>query len=170
METTLFDFSPPDSDPPEGWRNIDDPVMGGVSESTFEATESGAAFTGTVSLERGGGFASVRAPESDYDLGGHAGLRFRLRGDEKRYWCTVYTEAGGSVSYRARVAPPETWTTVDVPFDALTPYRRGQKRPDAPPFDPAQVRALGFLIADKQAGPFRLEVAWIRAMAADAVK
>jgi NADH dehydrogenase [ubiquinone] 1 alpha subcomplex assembly factor 1 len=161
--TCLFDFTVPDPDDPAAWRSIDDPVMGGVSESTFAATDDGAAFTGTVSLKQGGGFASVRAPEADYDLSGHAGLQFCLRGDGKRYWCTVYTESGGPVSYRTPITPPENWTTVSVPFDALTPYRRGREVPDAPSFAPSQVRTLGFLIADEQAGPFRLAVAWIRA-------
>jgi len=170
MPTTLFDFTPPDPDSPNDWRSVDDPVMGGLSESTFETTTDGAAFTGTVSLEQGGGFASVRAPEADYDLGEHAGLQCRLRGDGKRYWCTVYTDAGGSVSYRTSVTPPETWTTVTVPFNALTPYRRGRKRPDAPSFVPSRVHTLGFLIADEQAGPFQLEVAWIRAVDAERVE
>ena len=161
--TRLFDFTAPEHDDPTAWRSIDDPVMGGVSESTLAATDDGAAFTGTVSLKQGGGFASVRAPEADYDLSGHAGLQCRLRGDGKRYWCTVYTEPGGPVSYRTAITPPESWTTVSVPFDALTPYRRGRAVPDAPPFAPSQVRTLGFLIADEQAGSFRLSVAWIRA-------
>jgi monofunctional biosynthetic peptidoglycan transglycosylase len=161
--SVLFDFAAPDPDPAAAWRSVNDVVMGGVSEGSFEPAEAGAAFTGTVSLERGGGFASVRAPEASYDLSGADGLRLRLRGDGKRYWCTLYTTAGRSVSYRAPIAPPEDWTTLAVPFGDLVPYRRGTKRPDAPPFDPAQVRTLGFLIADEQAGPFRLEVARIRA-------
>lgn len=159
----LFDFTSPDPDPPGDWRNIDDPVMGGVSESTFAANDDGAAFTGTVSLKQGGGFASVRAPESERDLREHDGLRLRLCGDGKRYWLTTYTAPGGPVSYRAPLHPPQEWTTMYVPFDDLTPYRRGTQIPDAPPFAPAQIRTLGFLIADEQAGPFRLQVAWIRA-------
>lgn len=159
----LFEFSPSAPDDPAEWRSIDDPVMGGVSESQFVATEEGAAFTGTVSLAQGGGFASVRAPEADYDLSGNDGLRLRLRGDDKRYWLTTYTDPGGSISYRAPIEPPEHWSTVAVPFDTLTPYRRGTKVPDAPSFDPEQLRTLGFLIADEQKGPFRLEVQWIRA-------
>ena len=159
----MFDFTSPNSDPVRSWYNIDDPVMGGVSNSTFEATDEGAAFAGTVSLEQGGGFASVRAPESTYDLSGHEGLRLRLRGDGKRYWFTAYTTAGGSVSYRIPIEPPTEWTTVRVPFADLTPYRRGTTVSGAPPFDPAELRAVGFLIADEQDGPFRLEVAWVRA-------
>jgi len=158
----LFDFSSSPSSA-EAWRTVNDDVMGGVSDSTFVPTEAGAAFTGTVSLQHGGGFASVRAPESVRDLSDADGLRYRLRGDGRRYRCTLYTEPGGPMSYRTPIRPPEQWTTIDVPFADLVPYRRGTERPDAPPFDPAQVRTLGFLIADEQDGPFRLEVAWIRA-------
>jgi NADH dehydrogenase [ubiquinone] 1 alpha subcomplex assembly factor 1 len=160
--TVLFDFTAPSPDAPADWRSIDDPVMGGLSESEFVDTDEGAAFTGTVSLKQGGGFASVRAPESTYDLSGHAELRLRLRGDGKRYWVTAYTEAGGAISYRAPIQPPGHWTTVTVPFGTLTPYRRGTRAPHAPPLDPAQLRTLGFLIADEQEGSFRLEVGWIR--------
>lgn len=158
----MFDFTSTPPDSASAWRNVDDPVMGGVSKSTFETTDKGAAFTGTVSLKQGGGFASVRAPEADYDLDGHDGLRLRLRGDGKRYWFTAYTTSGGPVSYRLPIQPAIEWTTVHVPFAELTPYRRGTKMPNAPPFDPSQVRTLGFLIADEQDGPFRLEVAWVR--------
>ena len=159
----LFEFSSSAPDDPAEWRAIDDPVMGGVSKSQFMTTEEGAAFTGTVSLEHGGGFASVRAPAADYDLGEHDGLRLHLRGDGKRYWLTTYTDAGGPISYRTPIKPPKEWATLVVPFSDLTPYRRGTKVPDAPPFDPAKLRTPGFLIADEQEGPFRLEVAWIRA-------
>ena len=33
---------------------------------------------------------------------------------------------------------------------------------DAGPVDPKEVNALGFLLGDKKAGPFKLEVEWIR--------
>ena len=161
--STLFDFTAA-PDAAAAWRSLDDPVMGGVSESQFIATEGGAAFTGEVSLEQGGGFCSVRGPALTEDLRGAHGLRPRLRGDGKHYWLTMYTEAGGSLSYRASLQPPADWTPITVPFDALTAYRRGSHVPDAPPFAPDQVRTLGFLIADEQAGPFRLEIAQIQAV------
>lgn len=159
----LYNFAPPSPDSPTDWRTVNDPVMGGVSESVFVATKEGAAFTGTVSLKQGGGFASVRSPEQAQDLSDAEGLSLRLRGDGKRYWLTTYTVAGGPVSYRSPVRPPEHWTTTFVPFTDLTPYRRGSKVPDAPPFDASQLRSMGFLIADKQAGSFRLEIARIEA-------
>lgn len=163
---TVFDFSTSGRDDPTTWRSVDDPVMGGVSESKFTATQDGAAFTGTVSLEHGGGFASIRAPEGTYDLRDASGVTLRMRGDGNRYWITFYTDDGGAVSYRAPVHPSTEWTTLTVDFDDLTPFRRGTHVPDAPPFDPSAIRTLGVLIADEQAGPFRLEIAWIRPLPA----
>jgi hypothetical protein len=34
---------------------------------------------------------------------------------------------------------------------------------DAPPLDISKIRQIGFMIADKQEGGFRLEIAWVRA-------
>ena len=151
---TLFDFS--SAADADDWRTINDTVMGGVSTSEFVATDDGAAFRGTVSLEHGGGFASVRAPEDAYDLSGADGLRLGARGDGKRYMLTLYTRPGGRISYRVPFQPVDAWDTYDLAFDALTPFRRGRRVPDAPAFTPSAVHALGFLIGDNQDGPFRL--------------
>jgi monofunctional biosynthetic peptidoglycan transglycosylase len=160
----LFDFNDPSA--ADGWRSVDDVVMGGVSDSHLEArADSTTAFTGTVSLDRGGGFCSVRAPEGDYDLSGCAAIQLRVRGDDQRYKFTLYTRAAGRISYRFAFRAPDEWTTVTVPFNELTPFRRGRRVPDAPPFDPSDIRTMGFLIGDKQAGPFTLEIDWIKGVA-----
>jgi hypothetical protein len=41
---------------------------------------------------------------------------------------------------------------------------RGRVLADAPPLDPMRVGSVGFMISDKQAGAFRLEIAWIKAV------
>ena len=40
---------------------------------------------------------------------------------------------------------------------------------DVDPLDPAQIRQMGFLIADEKEGPFRLEIAWVKAVNAEAL-
>ena len=57
-ELVLFDFSQPDELP---WLPIDDAVMGGVSHSEMRIEDGRAVFAGVVSLDFGGGFASVRS-------------------------------------------------------------------------------------------------------------
>ena len=45
----------------------------------------------------------------------------------------------------------------------FVPTFRGRVLSGEPLLDPAKVTSVGFLISDKQAGPFQLEVAWIKA-------
>ena len=52
---------------------------------------------------------------------------------------------------------------VRIPFAEFRPRYRGWEMTDYPALDPATVCGLGLLIADRQAGPFRLEVARIGA-------
>jgi hypothetical protein len=59
---------------------------------------------------------------------------------------------------------PGDWTEHRLPFKDFVPTWRGRVLSGEPPLDPAQVTSVGFLISDKQAGPFRLEIAWIKAV------
>lgn len=161
----LFSFSTLDA--AAQWQIVNDEVMGGRSSSTLQWTEEGTAvFRGTVSLAQGGGFASVRAPVDQHDLSAFDALALRLRGDGQRYKLSLYNDPPPrSIAYRASFSTEDaTWQTIQIPFADLAPSFRGRPVPDAPPFGPSRVQALSLLIADEQAGPFRLEVAWIRAV------
>ena len=52
-----------------------------------------------------------------------------------------------------------------MPFKGFVPTFRGRVLTDVPPLNPAGVVSVGLLISDKQEGPFKLELAWIRASA-----
>ena len=147
----------------EGWPSINDVVMGGRSWSRMEVADGVARFTGEVSLENNGGFASVRSRPGEYDLGGCEGLRLRLRGDGKRYKVRLRTsDAFDGVSYQAVISPPAgEWVEEEVPFDAFEPVYRGRRVTDHPPLEPARIRTFGLLISDRQEGPFALELEWI---------
>jgi hypothetical protein len=81
------------------------------------------------------------------------------------YTLTVRTDdhlAGGS--WLAAFTPRAgAWQTVHVRFAALEPRRRGRPVPAAGALRPADVRTLGLLIGDAQAGPFQLELEWLGA-------
>jgi hypothetical protein len=49
-----------------------------------------------------------------------------------------------------------------LPFKQFIPTFRGRVLSGEPPLDPTKVTSVGFLISDNQAGPFQLEVAWIK--------
>ena len=150
----------------EAWRPINDGVMGGLSRSRIRATPEGTAvFEGEVSLENNGGFASVRAPVGPVDLSAFEGLAARVRGDGRSYQIRLRTDDRfDGIAYRTRLAPvADEWQVVRVSFSAFLPTFRGRRPHGAPPLDTSDICQLGFLIGDEQAGPFRLEIAWVGA-------
>jgi NADH dehydrogenase [ubiquinone] 1 alpha subcomplex assembly factor 1 len=163
-EKTLFDFR--GRDEAKRWVRVNDGVMGGVSRSEMAFTPEGTAvFEGTVSLENYGGFASVRTHPQAYDLDGYEGLAVRVKGDGHRFKLRIRTDDRfDGPAYQADFdTEAGAWITVYAPFDAFVPTFRGRRLLDMPPLDGAQIRQIGFLIADKQEGPFRLEIDWIKA-------
>jgi hypothetical protein len=150
----------------DDWSPIDDVVMGGVSSSRLRHDPAGhAVFEGVVSIERGGGFASVRSRPTDLGAPDAASVVLEVRGDGKRYKLNVRTDdAFDGLNYQAAFeAPPGAWTEVRLPVAGFRPTFRGRVVPGAPRLDPARMRQLGLLIADRQAGSFALAVRAIRA-------
>jgi monofunctional biosynthetic peptidoglycan transglycosylase len=157
VATTLLDFD--DAADVALWRPVDDVVMGGVSRSGFGVASPGVArFSGNVSLENFGGFASVRTPPRDWDTAGATAFVLRVRGDGRRYKFNIRNADGfDGLQYQAHFTPPAgEWTEVRLPVASFVPTFRGRALAGVPPLDPAEVRALGFMVSDKQAGPFEL--------------
>jgi monofunctional biosynthetic peptidoglycan transglycosylase len=166
MEKTIIDFSSPDET--DRWEIINDAVMGGVSESRITITESKAAlFQGVVSLENYGGFSSMRTYPRELDLAGYLGLEVKVKGDGKDYRLRLRTDNGhDGIAYQTHYkTEKETWITARLPFDSFIPVFRGRVIEDAPELNLSGIRRIGFMIADKQAGPFRIEIQWIKAYA-----
>jgi monofunctional biosynthetic peptidoglycan transglycosylase len=147
----------------EPWQSIDDAVMGGRSESAMTIDGGGAVFAGEVSLADGGGFASVRSAAAERDLSGFDGLVLWVRGDGRRYRFRIRTShAFDGVSYQAGFSTePGCWLDVHLPFSGFEPVMRGRRVAGHPPLDPARVTTFGLMVADRQEGPFRLEIQWI---------
>jgi monofunctional biosynthetic peptidoglycan transglycosylase len=164
-ERTLFDFTTTTSVP--AWQIVNDDVMGGVSSSRFGVSNGMAVFRGEVSLENNGGFASVRSLPSRHDLAGCDALLIRVRGDGRRYKFTVRTEPGFDtpIYQCAFTTKRGEWEEHRLPMKDFVPTFRGRVLSGQPALDPAKVTSVGFLISDQQAGPFQLEVAWVKASA-----
>ena len=157
----LFDFA---AEPTLGarWNAVDDRVMGGKSQSAMSPGTDCAIYAGTVSLENSGGFASARSPAVTFDLAAYDGLRLSLRGDGKRYGAILRSKHAMGVRYQiAFTAPPGDWSEVYLPFSRFDPKVFGMGLPLAPPLNLRHITSVGLIIAEKQAGPFRLEIAQI---------
>jgi len=164
MEKTIIDFSAPHDR--DIWETINDVVMGGLSESGVSITENRTAlFQGVVSLENNGGFSSMRTHPGKFDLSGYRGLMIRVKGDGKDYRLRLRTDSGhDGIAYQAHFSTEkDRWITARLPFDAFIPVFRGRVINDAPELNVSGIERIGFMIADKQAGPFRLEIEWAKA-------
>jgi monofunctional biosynthetic peptidoglycan transglycosylase len=159
----LFEFT--ETDAAKQWRTVNDGVMGGVSEGEFKITEAKTLeFFGNLSLENNGGFASVRTRAKKLDLEKGDTLVVMVRGDGREYTLNLYVPRPlVAFSYRATVqTTKDEWIEVKLPLDMFEATSFGRPLRDAGPVDPKEVNALGFLLGDKKAGPFKLEVEWIK--------
>ena len=161
-QTMLFDFSKPDA--AKAWQTVNDGVMGGVSEGNVRIAEKNLEFYGTLSLENNGGFASVRSKAAKMDLSKFDGLVFKVRGDGRDYYLNVHVPSDQiAFSYRASFKTEKNkWTEVTIPFADLKATSFGRIVENAKPLNASKVEAVGFLLADKKAGPFKMDVAWIK--------
>jgi monofunctional biosynthetic peptidoglycan transglycosylase len=162
MNKTLLIFeAAPGSD--YDWRCVNDGVMGGRSESSIQLYPDGKLrWHGHLSLASGGGFASLRLRTPALDVSAYTGLRLRLRGDGKTYKLNLAnSESSAAPRFQQRFATDGSAQQLKLPFDKLEASFRG-RRVDAA-FDPGHLLLTGFLLADRQAGPFELIIERIEA-------
>ena len=158
----LFKFDEPESAGP--WQTVNDGVMGGRSVGRFKINDDKKMeFFGTLSLENNGGFASVRASGTNLGLREGDSIVARVRGDGREYSFNLYALRNrGGYSYRQSFKTKNgVWIEVKLPVEKSVATWRGRVFPNER-LDPSRVTGLGFLLGDKKAGPFKLEVEWIK--------
>jgi len=159
----LFDFT--GADAVKEWQSVNDSVMGGVSEGKFKITDKKMLeFFGTLSLENNGGFASVRTNAKKLGLEKGDTLIAKVRGDGREYSFNLYLDKPlMAFSYRAAIpTKKDEWIEVKLPLDKFEATSFGRVVKDAGAVKPEEVNALGFMLADKKAGAFKMEIEWIR--------
>jgi len=162
--STIFDFSKANSE--SEWTIVNDGVMGGISRSQFKVYEDETAvFNGIVSLENNGGFASVRTVPQKFELNDYNGIILRVKGDGLQYKFRLRTDGNfDGVAYSKNFRTVENeWIEIKLPFDEFSPQFRGRILSSVKSVDPADIKQIGILIADKQTGEFNLIIDWIRA-------
>ena len=158
----LFDFDT--GSDAQQWVSVNDNVMGGRSEGAFRVREQGILeFYGNLSLENRGGFASIRTRKADLDLSNADTLVLRVRGDGRTYYFSLYVPTNRmAYSYRAKFdTEAGRWQEIRLPLRTFQATWFGRSLPNSPEIDGADIRSLGFTLADKKAGPFKLDVDWI---------
>jgi NADH dehydrogenase [ubiquinone] 1 alpha subcomplex assembly factor 1 len=153
------------------WIAINDDVMGGVSQSHIGLSPIATGlFRGQLSLENNGGFASIRRRADNYNLDGCTGIILKVKGDGRTYQFRVKNDDDqyDGIAYRTLfVTDAQQWQTITLPVASFCASFRGRPVLEAPVLRPEQIKQIGFLLADKQQGPFRLEIAWIKSFQSD---
>ncbi len=159
----LFDFTGKDS--AKEWQTVNDGVMGGLSEGKFKITDQKTLeFSGNLSLKNNGGFASVRTKSKKLTLDSGDTIVARVRGDGREYSLNLYLNKPRiAFSYRALVQTKKNeWIEIKVPLTRFEATSFGRVLKDARPVTPQDVNAVGWMLSDKQAGPFEMEIEWIK--------
>ena len=174
----VFDFTQPNVQVKEVWGAIDDVVMGGVSNSKIYLADDRAIFTGNVSTENNGGFASVRTKNliPPLDLSEYQGIEIKVTGDGKRYKFIARCEGqwdGVAYCYSFDTIPNYA-TTIQIPFRDLIPVFRAKTVTEADRIDTSKIYSLQLMLSKFEydgglnpkfePGSFTLAVEYIKAI------
>lgn len=162
-QRTLFYFSGADS--AKEWQTVNDGVMGGVSDGRFKITDAKTMeFFGTLSLANNGGFASVRTKPKNLGIEQGDTLVAKVCGDGREYMLNLYPNRQRvAYSYRAAMqTKKDQWIEVKIPLDTFEATSFGRIVTNAGAVKPAEINSIGFMLGDKKAGPFKLEIEWIK--------
>jgi monofunctional biosynthetic peptidoglycan transglycosylase len=159
FKSTLADFT--DKNVRAEWGVTNDDVMGGISTSKISAGENNTLiFSGIVSLENNGGFASLRGPLEDYDLSAYEGFLIKVKGDWKTYYLSFRQTkyfTGFNNTHRFKTEN-DKWQIVRLPFNDFKLKYYGREVSNFKSPDQNSIKQVSILISDKQQGPFKLEV------------
>lgn len=163
-DTSIFEFEK--SDEINSWRIVNDGVMGGLSQSkiTWNEKENTLGFSGAVSLENNGGFASVRAIPQNFDQKKFKKIKLRVKGDGKIYQFRMRsTRNFDGIAYTLDFeTEKDKWKEIELAIDDFRPTFRGRVYPQYGKFNSSELQQIGILIANKQVGKFHLELDWVR--------
>ncbi|AOY87807.1 CIA30 family protein [Marinobacter salinus] len=144
------------------WDSLGDQVMGGQSEGALTHSEDGVGlFHGTVRLDNGGGFASVKAdlPEA-FDASQYTGIELLALGDGKTYKIGLRNSTDRrSIVYQHAFTPDkEDWSRIRLPFSEFIPTWRGKTVSDTEPMNLAHLASVSLFVSGRQVGEFQLRM------------
>ena len=108
------------------WNIVNDDVMGGVSKSYLSLNdENNLIFSGNVSLDNNGGFASSRMSLSTQSLNGIKSFKIKFRGDGNIYKLRL-RQNNMRASYSSDFkSVKDKWVEVNIPVEDFIPTWRG---------------------------------------------
>ena len=147
------------------WRIVNDGVMGGLSSSKAIVNDDNKIiFSGNVSLENNGGFASLRSAVKDYNFENFSGLEIKIKGDGKRYSISMKetTYFNGYFYTTFFETKNDEWITLKISFNQFKLYYFGQETKSNKKLPLNNIKEISLSIGDKQEGNFITEIDYIK--------
>ena len=144
----------------DNWVIVNDTVMGGRSNSRLNINDSYLSFSGILSLENNGGFASIRRVDNGKSWLSDKPIQIQVKGDGREYQLRFRTnqrvdDVSYVVSFKTKADEASVFQLNQSDF---VPQYRGRIVTDAPALDFANIEQVGFLLADGNPGEFMLLV------------
>lgn len=144
------------------WQVLNDVVMGGLTKANLIINKYGfVEFSGHVSLENNGGFASVKYHINPIEVMEFTKLYVKVKGDGKRYQLRLKANETDRHSYMTYFETKNTWEEHEFVLANFYPTYRGRHL-ELPNFSGEKLEELGFMIANKTSQNFKLEIEQIR--------
>ena len=146
------------------WKIVNDSVMGGRSDATLKLKNNlYGIFNGYLSLQNNGGFSSIRAYYPP-DLKNVKSITIRVKGDGRQYSFRVRGNTSNWAWYTHSFDTIDgEWIEKELKIDDFYPVYRGYYLNDMPLLSEIIIKEIGIMLSDKQTGPFKLAIDWIRA-------
>lgn len=144
------------------WDSLGDQVMGGQSDGALVHSAEGVGlFQGTVRLDNGGGFASVKAdlPEP-VDASQWTGIELLAKGDGKTYKIGLRNSTNRrTIVYQHAFTPgTEEWSRIRLPFSEFIPTWRGKTLTDEVALNLSHLASVSLFVSGRQVGEFQLKM------------
>lgn len=138
------------------WRIMNDVVMGGVSKSDLVINQQGhVKFSGEISLDFNGGFASFRSYNQTFDVKGFSKILVHLKGDKKKYQIRIKENNSDYFSYVNTFESSGKWETIELSLVDFMPSYRGRIL-NLANFSGNKIDQIGVLIGNKKNEEFEL--------------
>ncbi len=145
------------------WRIVNDGIMGGLSSSKAIIEDDKIIFSGNISLENNGGFASLRSPVKDYSFEQFSGIEIKIKGDGKRYSISMKETTYFSGYFFTSIfeTKRDEWITIQLPFNQFKLYYFGREIKSNRKIPLSNIKEISLLIGDKQEGNFNAEIEYL---------
>jgi hypothetical protein len=153
------------ADQVQDWVVLSDNVMGGVTKSNLEYTDTSMVLSGNISLDNYGGFSSVKTKFNRFDLSEYSGVHLRYKSTNQGFAFTLENSRNWTQPYfkgELSISKENTWTETTIYFKDFKEYQIGE--PTGNNLNPSILKGivrLGVITTEKREGPFSLEVDYI---------